>query len=316
MGSSLDLIGSYIIGGIVLVLMTGVIINFQEGAQQATLNEISQVSMAQMSQTMDKEINNLGYRVPGQKIVSLNFRSISFLSDYDNNGVVDTISYTMGILKSGPVVTRRIATPGQRPLSWTTRGAMLLFSGYDSTGAVTTDPARIRGIEASMLTSNVLFENLNRVTGSNSTLTALDGQTSQLTVSHEKILATAVDCQAGAYWHKVMYPRNLGTIAPQIAGTFPTTGNTGGTGSTDTGGTDPGDTGSTDPGDTDPGDTDPGGTDPGGTDPGDTDPGITDPGDNGGITPPSNDPCDPPPGANDPCCCGSGKKYKNCCGGK
>jgi hypothetical protein len=289
MGSSLDIIGSYVIGGIVLVMMTGVIINFQEGAQQTTLNEISQVSMAQMSQTMDKEINNLGYRVPGQKIVSLDFRSISFLSDYDNDGVIDTISYRMGITNNGPSITRRIATPGQRPLSWTTRGSMVLFSGFDSTGAVTTDPARIRGIEASMLTSNVLFENLDRVTGSNSTITALNAQSSQLTVSHEKILATAVDCQAGAYWHKVIYPRNLGTIAPQIAGTLPPTGNTGGTGSTDPGDTDPGDTGGTDPGD-------------------------TDPGDNGVITPPANDPCDPPPDKNDPCCCGSGLKYKQCCG--
>ncbi|MCB2205806.1 SEC-C domain-containing protein [bacterium] len=305
MGSSLDLLGSYIIGGIVIILMGAVILNFQEGAQQATLNEISQVTMAEMSQTMEKELVNLGYRVPGNKIVSIDYRSITFLSDYDNDGTVDTISYMMGKGASGPVITRRIATPGQRPMEWTTRGSMVLFSGYDSTGTQTSVASRVRAVEASMLTSNVLFEKISDANAQTSTLLSGDLDGKQLTVSHDRLLTTAVDCEAGAYWHKVIYPRNLGTVAPQIAGATPSssTGSSTDEGDTDDGGyTYPGDTGDT-------GDT---------GDAGDTG-GTVDAGDTGGSEDdsdilPTKDPCDPPPGKNDPCCCGSGLKYKQCCG--
>jgi hypothetical protein len=261
--------------------------------------------MAQMSQTMDKEINNLGYRVPGkQKVMELSYRSITFLSDYDNDGVIDTISYSMSKSRGGPITTRRIATPGERPLTWSSQGSMVLFSGFDSTGTLTTDPTRIRGIEASMLTSNVLYEKLNTLTSTVATsLTSFEDNSGQLTVSHEALLATAVDCQAGAYWHKVMYPKNLGTVAPQIAAIK----------TEDLGGAS---TIITNPGTSDPVDPiDP--VDP--VDPNDpVDPADpVDPGDTGGgttITPPPADPCDPPPGNNDPCCCGSGLQYKKCCG--
>ena len=311
MGSSLDLLGSYIIGGMVLILMTGVILNFQEDARDTVLQEISQVSMAEMSQTMDKEINNLGYRVPGdRKIVSLDYRSISFLSDYDNDGIVDTISYSMHRTQQGPVITRRIAAADTRPLTWTTRGSMVLFTGYDSTGSRTSDPSLIRAVEASMLTSNVLYQKLGSLTGTTYTSGSLseNGSTS-LRVSHETLLATAVDCQAGAYWHKTIYPKNLTTRPPQIADTTPLgSPRNGGT----TGGGESGETGSSgDAGDT--GDT---GSDTGNTE--DTGGDTGESGDTGTITPPASgdDDQDVTPDPNDPCPCGSGKKYKQCCGKK
>jgi hypothetical protein len=77
MGGSLDIIGSYIIGGLVLVLMTGVIINFQEGAQQSTLNEISQVSMAQMTQTMDRSITSAIASRARKSCLSITSQSLS-----------------------------------------------------------------------------------------------------------------------------------------------------------------------------------------------------------------------------------------------
>ena len=320
----LDTMGSYIIGGIVLVIMTAVILNMQDSSRQAVFNEISQFSLAEMSQTMEREMTNMGYRVEdGQKIVSMSYRSISFLSDHDNDGAVDTISYTMQRTRSGPVITRVIARPGEKPLRWTTRGSMVLFTGYDENGAVTFDPARIRAVEASMLTSNILYDRYSALTSTSSGTTAsgtsLEGTVTtaeeNLVVNHNTLLTTAVDCQAGAYWHKVIYPRNLTVEAPQIGGADEdwaggtATGDTD-TGSTGTGITDPtgGDTGSGDTGTGDAGDT--GGGDTGTTDPGDTDSGGT-------ITPPGGGgegEIGPPKNKNDPCPCGSGLRYKDCHG--
>ena len=312
MGGSLDLLGSYIIGGMVLILMTGVILNFQEDARDTVLQEISQVSMAEMSQIMDKEINNLGYRVPGdRKIVALDYRSISFLSDYDNDGIVDTISYAMHRTRQGPVTTRRIAAPGSRPLTWSTRGSMVLFTGYDSSGARTSDPSLIRAVEASMLTSNMLYQKLGSLTGTTSTSGSLsENGSASLQVSHDALLATAVDCQAGAYWHKTIYPKNLTTLPPQIADSTPL-GNprTGGT----TGGSDSGDSGGTANG-SDAGNASDTGGDTGNA--GDTGGDTGDAGDAGTITPPASgdDNQDATPDPDDPCPCGSGKKYRQCCG--
>ena len=321
----LDTLGSYIIGGIVLVIMTAVILNMQDTARQTMFNEISQISLAEMSQTMEREMTNLGYRVRDpQKILGLSYRSIRFLSDHDNNGVVDTISYTMQRTRQGPTVTRSISRPGSAPLQWTTRGSMVLFTGYDKNGAVTFDPASIRAIEASMLTSNILYDKYaaydrsSSTSGSVSSTTGLTEVTQDgtLVVNHQDLLRTAVDCQAGAYWHKTIHPRNLTVEAPQLAGDI----NTGTPVISDPGTTDPRttDPGTSDPGATDPGTTDPGTTDPGATDPGTTDPGASDPGTGGTVTPPASGNDDPvivpPKNKNDPCPCGSGLKYKNCHG--
>jgi hypothetical protein len=298
----LDTLGSFIIGGIVLTLMTVVVISLQDTTGDAVMQEMSQLSLAEMSQTMERELTNLGYRVPdAQKIVSISNQAITFLSDYDNNGVIDTITYAMTRTRSGPVVSRRIATPGAAPISWSTRGSMVLFTAYDQSGTATTDPASIRAVEASMLTSNVLYDRLN---GGNYYSEAQSGTSGTHTVLNQtELLASAVDCQAGAYWHKTIYPKNLSVEPPQFADT-----------ETGSGTTQPG---AGDPGNTDPGTGDPGNTDPGTGDPGNTDPGTGDPGSGGTVTPPADDPDPvivPPSNKNNPCPCGSGKRYRDCHG--
>lgn len=306
----LDSIGSYIVGGIALVMMAVIILNLQEDARDTMMNEISQLSLAEMSQTMEREMTNMGYRAgDAQKIVRMSYREITFLSDYDNNGVVDTISYTMNRTRSGPEVTRSIRRPGRAPMNWTTRGSMVIFTGYDQNGNPTTNAALVRAVEASMLTSNVLYDKLaayesnsvGSTSGSSSTGVSGTVQSTDMLTNHATLLTTAVDCKAGAYWHKTIYPKNLTLVAPQLAGV--TEENTG-TGQSS--------------GTTNPGTTDPGTTNPGTTDPGTTDPGTTDPGTGGTVTPPDNGSTNPvivpPSNKNSPCPCGSGLKYKDCHG--
>ncbi|HOJ03416.1 MAG TPA: SEC-C domain-containing protein [Bacteroidota bacterium] len=306
MGGSLDIIGSYIIGGIVLVLMAAVLLNLNDTTNQSVMNEMTQVTMAEMSQTMEKELSNIGYRVPdAQKVLSIDYRSIRFLSDYDNNGVVDTITYRMDRTRSGPRLTRTLSVPGQAARSWTSRGSIALFTAYDANGNPTTTPSAVRAIEASVLTSNVLYDRLG-----NYASTSSSSSQQSVTVNQTALLEEAVDCESGAYWHKTLYPKNLATVAPIIAesGTPGSGGGTGGSTGGSSGGTTGGGTGGT----TDPGTGgSTGGDTGGGTDPGSG--GVTDPGSGTGtVTPPSGGTTTP--GPNDPCWCGSGKKYKQCHG--
>ncbi len=301
MGSMLDLLGSYIIGGLVLILMGAMLLGFQDTTRDALMNEISQISLAERSQTMERELTNMGYRVPGNdKIVSLSNQGITFLSDFDNNGEVDTISYVMNEVNGGPVITRTISRSGASDLTWTTRGSMVLFTGYDENGSVTFNPTDIRAIEASMLTSNLLFEKIQDGTTLTSAGTANRTTKTTLAIDQSTLLTTAVDCETGAYWHKVLYPRNLTVEPPVLEIAEATTGSSSisaGEGSTTT--TDPGNTGSATTTTTNPGTT---ATDPGPTA---TDPGTTDTGETV-IVPPSN--------KNNPCPCGSGLSYRNCHG--
>ncbi|MFZ1731893.1 MAG: hypothetical protein WBQ23_13320 [Bacteroidota bacterium] len=212
MGSMLDILGSYIIGGLVLVLMGAVIIGFQDTTRETMVQEISQISLAEMSQSMERELTNMGYRVYGsQKVLSLTNQGITFLSDFDNDGVIDTISYSMVNTRTGPVVTRSISRPGSTPLEWSTRGSMVLFTGFDEKGAVTFDPPKIRAVEASMLTSNLLYERLQETSllGSSGTSKGTASTQTSLAIDQSQLMTAAVDCEAGAYWHKVIYPRNL-----------------------------------------------------------------------------------------------------------
>ncbi len=205
----LDTIGSFLIGSLVLLMMVGVMLNLQSSTSETVMNEISQVTMAEMSQMMDREMNNLGYRVRfGKKLVDLKFDQIVFRSDFDNNGAVDTILYRMEMSADGPAIVRTITQPGKAPVSWRSNGSLVLFTGYDSTGNVTSDPDLMRGIESTMLTSNVLYSDETAPIEA-VVLTGVDKKTQQLVTTQDQLLAESIDCNAGAYYHKIVYPENL-----------------------------------------------------------------------------------------------------------
>jgi hypothetical protein len=211
MASLLDTLGSYFIGGLVLLMLVGVMLHLQGRTHDTVLAEISQVTMAEMSQTFDREINNLGYRVEkGRKIRGFQYDRMTFLSDYDNNGSIDTLTYSMLRTPNGPQITRTVSTPGRGSRSWTARGSLMLFTAYDSTGTATTNLEAIRGIETTMLTSNVLFSNTQNLQLEGAVSTATADPSQIVVLSHDKLIQEAVDCEAGAYYHKVVYPRNLG----------------------------------------------------------------------------------------------------------
>ncbi len=217
MGSALDTFGSFIIGGVVLVMLTALVIRMQQSASDTVLNEISQVSLTDMTQTLERELGIIGYRVPSsQKILAMSNTSITFLSDLGNDGVVDTVSYATNTTNLGQEVTRTVARSGARARSWTSKGCLLLFTGYDSARAATLTAANVRSIEASMLSSNLLVRSedvgASRVL-SGTPLTRTIG--SQQVVDHNVIMRSAVNCNTGAYWHKQVFPRNLSVAAVQ-----------------------------------------------------------------------------------------------------
>lgn len=174
MNTLLDLLGSYLIGGFVLVGVIGLILFLSTRSQDAKLNEISQVTISETGKVIEYDFNKLGYRVEtGSKVITLTDSTIKFASDLDNNGVVDTVIYS--VLTQNNTKTLRRYVTNLAVKTWDMSVFNAKITGLDSIGVKTLTPSSVKGIEVSLQL--------------------------QPASSGESI--------PGAYWKRRFFPRNL-----------------------------------------------------------------------------------------------------------
>lgn len=174
---SLDLTGSFIVGGIILFTLTAVFIRFTSSSQSAIINEFTQSSLTNVSEVIDYDFNKLGYRVgSSSKITSIDTASISFLADLDNNGSIDSISYFTRSVGGYLKLVRRNSS--LTPPEWEVTIDDFDVAGYDSTGIATFTIPNIKSLKIGLLLNNEIF-----------------------TTDSTEII--------GAYWEKRYYPKNL-----------------------------------------------------------------------------------------------------------
>jgi hypothetical protein len=175
MNESLDLAGSYIIGGLILVALVGLFLHFSNEGENAKLNQINQYTVNDIGNTIEFDFNKMGYGVSsGNKIISFSSSSISFLGDVDHNGTVDTVAYSTYTSGGNTYLKRKAAG-----VSTHYRINSFTLKGYDSSGNVTSTASNIKSIYVSIKLSQ----------------TAIDTAYSQTTISGS--------------WEKTFYPKNL-----------------------------------------------------------------------------------------------------------
>ena len=175
--NNIGLTGSFAIGGLVLLTLIYIFFKFTLRQQTVALGDITQQSLTNVGRIVEYDFDKIGYRVSGgQKITSIDTFSISFLSDLDNDGTTDSVSYYRTIDSSGTHLYRR-TSQGQNS-TWFVNISELFIQGFDSASAATYTPANIRSI----LIRFVLDNN------------ALSSDTTQ---------------NIGAYWQKRFFPKNL-----------------------------------------------------------------------------------------------------------
>jgi hypothetical protein len=158
MNTLLDLAGSYIIGGLVLLAIVGFMLSFTSRSQENQLNEITQRSVVEIGDIIEHDIKKLGYRVSsGDKILSISQNSIFFLSDIDNNGTTDTISYSVEILKNKSYLKKRIGKPVNS--EWIHPIESFWVSGLDSLGKKVNDPDEVESIFLELKIKQVSMKN-------------------------------------------------------------------------------------------------------------------------------------------------------------
>lgn len=153
MSSILDLIGSFIIGGLLLMMILRVNTNYSQQSTGDRLELMAQENLTELVEELEYDFRKIGYGVPtGTPIViSIDTSSISFRSDLDNNGTVDVVAYKV----SQPAVPGTV-NPRDRILARSVNGQTIASSlgvvdfqitAFDISGNATTVPTAIRSIE-------------------------------------------------------------------------------------------------------------------------------------------------------------------------
>lgn len=96
MGSLLDVLGSFAIGGVVILLIIAFNLKMQEDTRECVSNQNIQGNTASSAEVLNYYFYKIGYKATGEKVLLADSNSIKFVSDLDNDGNIDTTSFYTG----------------------------------------------------------------------------------------------------------------------------------------------------------------------------------------------------------------------------
>ncbi len=109
MNQILDLLSSFLIGGIILLALLGLNMQFTSKYQELKLAEITQYTSTNIGQIIEHDFNKIGYAIHSDtNIVSISKNSITFKGDLDNNGSIEKVNYSFISNQNGKFIKRII----------------------------------------------------------------------------------------------------------------------------------------------------------------------------------------------------------------
>ncbi len=92
----LDMVGSYIIGAMVLLIIVRLDLYIVSESANVTYSNIAQGNLSTAIEIVNNDFYKIGYWTSGQSIQLADSNRIKFCADLYNNGVIDTIYYYTG----------------------------------------------------------------------------------------------------------------------------------------------------------------------------------------------------------------------------
>ena len=94
----LDVVGSFIIGGIVILLLITLNIEMTENSRRAFENTYLQRTAVSTSEALEYDLYKIGYNVhpDSSKIIYADSTSLTFLADLSDSNIVKTVQYFVG----------------------------------------------------------------------------------------------------------------------------------------------------------------------------------------------------------------------------
>lgn len=93
MADWLDLIGSFAIGGLIVLMVINLNMSVNVAATQNLYSNVTQRQVVTSADVIEYDIYKIGYRVNGDVITKADSTELSFKSDIDNDGIDDDIKY-------------------------------------------------------------------------------------------------------------------------------------------------------------------------------------------------------------------------------
>ena len=160
---SIDLVGSLIIGGLVLLLILGFTFWYMNNSRDMIIDE-SQKSMAtNIGDIIEDDFLHIGYGMEGSglaKVVSWDSTHIEFHSDLDNNGTIENVRYEKQQSRKGAVLVRNV---NQGEPEFVIPVLRFQIVGYDSLGVSSPppSPAELDQIKYTILFAESFFTQVN-----------------------------------------------------------------------------------------------------------------------------------------------------------
>ena len=157
MGSLLDIQGSFVIGGILMLNLLGLNLTISNSNHELTSGHIMQSTADELMVVIRNDFRKIGHRVVGQNPVQLfDSTRIVFFADLDDNGDVESIEYSM----SDTTAVAQTANPHDRYLYRTINGSPPVgivlgvvgfrLVGFNAIGDTTITPETLRTIETTL----------------------------------------------------------------------------------------------------------------------------------------------------------------------
>ena len=96
MGYLLDIVGSFIIAGMVVMILLAVNINNTASSSVILFTTLEQRKVTDVSELIEYDFYKLGYRIPSEKISIADSNEIKFYTDINDNDLADSIHYYLG----------------------------------------------------------------------------------------------------------------------------------------------------------------------------------------------------------------------------
>ncbi len=189
MNTMLDILGSFVLGGLVIMLLVQVDSTTRTYNYQKQFDMLNQERIIGTNDAVQDDFYKIGYRIKGSKIILADSVGIKFYTDYNNDGIVDTVRYYLG--SKGALANT--VNPQDMPLFKTVNGGKQIF------------------IEAVTNFKLIYFDS----SGTALTYASLLNQSSRNTV---KCIQVRIDCQSpepiddvyqSISWQQNIKPKNL-----------------------------------------------------------------------------------------------------------
>ena len=158
MGTMLDILGSVIVGGLIILGMSRFILERQAAVIQSTDETTAQMLNESVTSTLMSDLRKIGHNVTTTPVfLKCTASQLTALGDIDNNGTVDTIKYRFGTpVTSTPnpsdsLLYRQINNGPNTGMDLGLVGLRFVYA--DQNNATTTTPSMVRSVTVSVKTA-------------------------------------------------------------------------------------------------------------------------------------------------------------------